>query len=65
MKKETKKNEEKYGLSLAMQIVMVVVFFLAMLIESLLALAILLALFFLFVLCDYKLQETRKRGKKP
>jgi nicotinamide riboside transporter PnuC len=59
MKKETKKNEEKYGLSLAMQIVMVVVFFLAMLIESLLALAILLAMFFLFVLFDYKLQETR------
>jgi type II secretory pathway component PulF len=59
-----KEDEEKHELSLLTKILMVVVFFSSIILESLLATAILLSLFLLFVLCDYKLQETRKRGKR-
>jgi type II secretory pathway component PulF len=59
-----KEDEEKHELSLLTKILMVVVFFSSIILESLLATAILLSLFLLFVLCDYKLQETRKRGER-
>jgi hypothetical protein len=64
MKQESQKNNQKYELSLAMKIVSVAVFLFSILIESLLALAILLTMFLLFVLYDAKLNVTKKEGEK-
>ena len=60
MKKE---DEEKHELSLLSKVLMVVMFLSSIIIESLLALAILLSLFLLFISFDAMIQEERKRQK--
>jgi hypothetical protein len=61
MKKE---DEEKYELSSLSKILMIVVFFSSIILESLLAITILLSLFLLFISFDAMTQENRKRGKR-
>ena len=59
-----KKDEEKHELSLLTKILMVVVFFSSIILESLLAIAILLSLFLLFISFDAMIQEERKRQNR-
>ena len=55
-----KKDEEKHELSLLSKILMVVMFLSSIIIESLLALAILLSLFLLFISFDAMIKKNEK-----
>ena len=61
MKKE---DEEKHKLSLLTKTLIVIMFFVSIILESLLAIAILLSLFLLFISFDAMIQEERKRQNR-
>ena len=59
-----KQDSEKHKLSLLTKTLIVIMFFSSIILKSLLAIAILLSLFLLFISFDAMIQEERKRQNR-